>query len=408
MTGALARRPLSSGTTVSTRRRFAAHRMASLGLTAPARAQLAGDPLAVVRRLGAMQAQDLASGLWSLGIRTGGTVSDVLAAVDRREITRTWPMRGTLHWVPAADAGWMCRLLSAPAQRAATRMLAQLGLTDDLVDRAGQIWAEQLAAPGAQLSRSEASALLAEHGIDGSGQRTYHLLVRHCQRALLCQGPIRRTAAGGLEPTFVLHDVWVPAPHDPGPEQALALLAQRYIRGHAPVTERDLARWCDQPLRPVRAALADLVAAGRVRTETGPDGTAWLLPAETTLLPASAAPVEVPAGRREAPADPNEALLVPGFDEWLLGYADRSAQLRREDEPQVVPGGNGVFRGTVVAGAQVVATWRRDPTRRRGLALLVHPLAPLPARVTRALPGSAAAYGAFWEHDGEVAVRVDG
>jgi hypothetical protein len=74
----------------------------------------------------------------------------------------------------------------------------------------------------------------------------------------------------------------------------------------------------------------------------------------------------------------------------------------------VVPGGNGVFRGTVVAGAQVVATWRRDPTRRRGLALLVHPLTPLPARVTRALPAAAAAYGAFWEHDGEVAVRVDG
>ena len=401
MTGGAHRRRLSPGATVSTRRRLAAHRLGSLGLTAPTRGQLAGDPLAVVRRLGAMQAQDLASGLWSLGIRTGGTVSDALAAVDRREITRTWPMRGTLHWVPAADAGWMCRLLSAPAQRAATRMLAHLGLTDDLVERAGQIWAEQLAAPEAQLSRGEASALLAEHGIDGSAQRTYHLLVRHCQRALLCQGPIRRTAAGGLEPTFVRHDVWVPAPHDPGPEHALALLAQRYIRGHAPVTERDLARWCDQPLRPVRAALAALVSAGRVRAETRADGTAWLLPAETASLSEPAPPADVPAG-------PSEVLLVPGFDEWLLGYADRSAQLRREDEPHVVPGGNGVFRGTVVAGAQVVATWRRDPTRRRGLALLVHPLTPLPARVTRALPAAAAAYGAFWEHDGEVAVRVDG
>ncbi len=343
-----------------------------------------------------MQAQDLSGALWSIGIRTGGTVSDVLAAVQRREITRTWPMRGTLHWVPAQDAGWMCRLLSGPAQRAADRVLAHEGLTDEIVERVGQIWVEHLAAgnPGGEpgtMTRAEATALLAEHGVDGSGQRTYHLLVRHCQRALLCQGPIRRTASGGLEPSFVLHDAWVTDAADPGPEAGLRLLVERYIGSHAPVTERDLARWCDQPRRPLRAALADLQAAARVHPQTGPGGQQWFVPVEHV-----------------GTAPPEAVLLVPGFDEWLLGYADRGAQLTRAHERLVVPGGNGVFRGTVVAGARVLGTWRRDPAKRRGLGLTVTPFEPLPARVRRGLGEAAAAYGAFWEHPGEVSVRVDG
>ena len=411
----------------------AARRMTSLALIGATRLELAGDPAAVVGHLGAMQAQDLSSGLWSIGIRAGGTVSDVLAAIERREITRTWPMRGTLHWVPVADAGWMCRQLSGPAQRAARRVLAHEGLTDEIIERAGAIWAERLAgagrtpvesrpAPGAgsgpvaqpgQMTRAEATAVLAEHGIDGSGQRTYHLLVRHCQQGLLCQGPIRRTASGALEPTFVLLEAWAPtspgraAGADPtaGDQALLMLLIERYVGSHAPVTEADLARWCDQPLRPLRAALAALHAAGRVATARAADGSVWLVPGDRGPLPAVGSPA-VPA---PGPAtEPRSVLLVPGFDEWLLGYADRSAQLSREQQRLVAPGGNGVFRGTVVVDARVVGTWRRDPARRRGLALLVSSFEPLGTRVRRGLAEAAAAYGAFWEHPGEVEVRVDG
>ncbi|WP_284329354.1 DNA glycosylase AlkZ-like family protein [Demequina litorisediminis] len=63
----------------------------------------------IVTWCGAMQAQDLASGLWSLGMRlaagtTGATQADVEAALERREALRTWPMRGTVHLVPPEDA----------------------------------------------------------------------------------------------------------------------------------------------------------------------------------------------------------------------------------------------------------------------------------------------------------------
>lgn len=60
------------------------------------------SPLSVARWFGAMQAQDVASGHWSLGARcTGLTQSDVTGAFERAEIVRTWPMRGTIHIIPA-------------------------------------------------------------------------------------------------------------------------------------------------------------------------------------------------------------------------------------------------------------------------------------------------------------------
>src|SRR5262245_55821442 len=70
-------------------------------------------PSEVVARLGAVQAQDYPSALWAVGLRTrDGTRADVERAIAAREIVRTWPMRGTLHFVPAADAAWMLALLT--------------------------------------------------------------------------------------------------------------------------------------------------------------------------------------------------------------------------------------------------------------------------------------------------------
>ncbi|MEI2765850.1 MAG: winged helix DNA-binding domain-containing protein [Dermatophilaceae bacterium] len=352
------------------RRRVGAARLAALGLSRPLADR---SPLGVVHALGAMQAQELSGGLWSLGVRSGGALSQVLAAIDRHEITRTWPMRGTLHWVAAEDAGWMCRLLAAPAMRAAQRVLAAEGLTDAVIGRAGEIWAEHLAGAGS-MTRAEAALALSHHGIDAGGQRCYHLLVRHSQLGLLCQGPIRVSASGAMEPTFVLLDAWVPHARRPAREEALVLLAERYVRSHGPVTERDLAGWCDQPLRVVREAVS--LTDGRVRVEPVA-GAAYLVH------------VDAPE-----PSPRSPTLLLAGFDEWLLGYKDRAAQLTREQQRLVVPGGNGVFRGTVVAGSVVVGSWRRV-TSRSGVTVEVTGFGPLSATVRREASRAAAAYGRF-------------
>ena len=374
--------------TPAQRRDLAFRRLAALRL-APLAPVAARTPLAVVEHHLAMQAQDLSSGLWSIGVRTGGTVSDVLASVERGELTRTWPMRGTLHWVATADAGWLTALLAAPSMRAAARVLEREGVIDEVVERAGRLWTEHLTGAGA-MTRAEASAALTAGGVDPSGQRTYHLLVRQHQLGLLRQGPIRRTGAGpaSFEPTFVLADGGAAGAvgaaggcgsvRRPERAEALAILADRYVASHGPVTERDFAGWCDQPLRLVREAVA--ATEGRVRVETV---------GEAAYLVHEDAP---PAASEQT----SPVLLLPGFDEWLLGYKDRSAQLTREQERAVVPGGNGVFRGTLVADSAVVGTWRRAVARGT-ITVEVTPFT-RPSRALRSgADEAAAAYGRFWE-----------
>src|SRR4030095_2819369 len=71
------------------------------------------QPGDVVAWLGAVQAQDYLGALWAVGLRMrNGVEADVERALADGTIIRTWPMRGTLHFVAAADIRWMLELLT--------------------------------------------------------------------------------------------------------------------------------------------------------------------------------------------------------------------------------------------------------------------------------------------------------
>lgn len=320
---------------VTERRRLRRARLAALGL-APTlgRPRSPVSALEVARHVGALQAQDYQSGVWSLGVRSGLTLAEVEQAVERREVVRTWPLRGTLHFVPAEDARWMCRLLAARPLAGMGARYRELGITEDDVALAGQVLDRELTEP---MSRPEVSALLASHGIDPSGQRAYHLVGHHCMTGLLCQGPL-----SGRQPTFVRIDSWVPHSRAPSREEGMATVVERYVRSHGPVTEKDVAGWMSQPLAPAREALA-LLGDRVVREEV--DGVTWL-----THVDASP---PVPSGG---------VLLLPPWDELLLGYKSRDVSLPDEHLGRIVPGRNLVFQPSVVIDGEVAGRWRRRQT----------------------------------------------
>ncbi len=353
-------------------------RLVALGL-APALgdASTPVSALEVTRHLGALQAQDYASGAWSLGVRSGLTLEQVEQAVRDREVVRTWPMRGTIHWVPAEDARWMCELLGAPRGALATRY-AQLGITDAHIEQAGRLFAEHLTEP---MSRPDVIALLVEHGIDPTDQRAYHLVGHHCMTGLLCQGPLI-----GKQPSFVLIDSWVPHSRRPSREEALCTMAERYVRGHGPVTEKDLAGWLLKPLGLTREALA-LVEDRLVREEV--DGQVWI------------SHVDAPQPDGHAGVH-----LLPQWDEFLLGYKSRDVTLPPEHFHRVVPGRNMVFKPTLVVDGEVAGTWRRAGSGRRTV-LEVSPFGPLSATTRRGLDRAAGEYGRFAGTDVEVRI-LDG
>jgi hypothetical protein len=266
----------------------------------------------------------------------GAERADVEKAMDAGEVVRSWPMRGTLHLVAAEDLGWLLELAGGRPLAGAGKRRDQLGLTEGDVERARDVVVTTLSG-GRRMRRKDLLDALAHGGVDVSGQRGYHLLWYVAQTGTACLGP---TENG--EQLFVLLEEWVPAPRRLEREEALAELTARYFAGHGPATVADLVRWAGLTVRDVRAGLA--LAGDRLERLTV-DGVEHFLDPRT--------PQRLAACREEA----RGVFLLPGFDEFVLGYGDRGAVLSPEFADRIVPGNNGMFRATVVSDGRVVGTW---------------------------------------------------
>ena len=136
----------------------------------------AATPREVVSHLLAIQAQDYAGATWAIGLRLpGSTLADIERAIAERTIVRTWPMRGTLHFLAAEDVRWLLALLAPRVVERAARREAQLGLSAATFARARKLFADALLG-GRRLSRPDAMAMLEAGGVTPSGQRGYHIL----------------------------------------------------------------------------------------------------------------------------------------------------------------------------------------------------------------------------------------
>ena len=330
---------------------------------------------AIAAWFGAMQAQDVASGKWSLGVRLpGATEADIDDAFERAEVVRTWPMRGTIHIVPAADIRWMLELTAGRALDATLTRRKELGLDLDDAARACAVLDDELRLRG-RLTRSECLQVLNEAGIATDGQRGYHLLGYAAQTGVVCIGPNR-----GKEQTYALIDTWAPQQVRLDGEAALAELAFRFFRSHGPATIRDFAGWSGLTLTRARAGVT--ANEGRLVPRRFRDDDAWL----TADLAAM-----IEEGRT---ARWTAVVALPGFDEFVLGYKDRSVQVRDGDLDRIVPGGNGVFRATVCLDGQVAATWTRTIKRAEVLVEL-EPLREFSERQRQRIGRAFEAYGRY-------------
>jgi hypothetical protein len=337
-------------------------RLAAQGIGAPG-----PGPVAAVERMTAVQGQDLGQVLWAIGVRApGSTRADVRAAFDRGDLVRSWPMRGTLHALRADDLRILLSLTAERTLRSIARRATELGIDGALLGRARDTTIAALSG-GRSLGRDELFDVFRAAGIDPAAGRGYHLVQQLSQEGLVAWGPTARVGQA-----LVLLDEWAPASAPvPDRDEALRQVFVGYLRGRGPATESDAASWTKLPLGDVRRARA---AAGDQVEDLG-DG----------LLALADRPPSggVPTGH-----------LLPGFDEYLLGYADRSAQLDPRYADRVVPGGNGMFLPMAVVRGRVVGTWTRTE-RSRDVRVTVRPFVPIDAAAVRALDAAAARYGAF-------------
>ncbi|MFF2496062.1 winged helix DNA-binding domain-containing protein [Agromyces sp. NPDC058064] len=310
------------------------------------------SPAAALERLVCVQAQDLAAAKWVLGARVAdSSEASIDRAIDDRSLLRSWPMRGTLHFVEPELLRPILRLTAARLMQRAAKIHLGEGI-DDAVHRAARAVAIRELEGGRSASRDELQAAWAAAGIPIEGQRGYHLIWRLAIEGLLCCGPVETRA----RQRFVLLDEWSPAgPNEPADDdETLARLFTGYARGHGPVSARDFAWWTGLTLTRARLAVS---AAGDSVVAVGDERY-----------------VAVDASWPAARAATGRHVLAP-FDEYFLGYGDRTVFCSTADAVRVVPGKNGLFLPILVADGEVVGTWRRAPERRGSTAIELAPFA---------------------------------
>ena len=321
---------------------FLIERMTRQGLAARSAAEAAGVAAAAV----GLQAQDV--GAARLGVRARSAAVDEAAVINaiqhERSVVRTWLMRSTVHLVAAEDLRWMAALYGPVMERNHRTRWRNLGITEPMIETALAHARELL--DGRGLTRHELAAELTARGLElgRDGQVPTHVLAALTARGLTCRGADR-----GRDATFVLIDDWVPPAPTPG--DPLAELARRYFRAFGPATAADFTTWLGLPSGAAITSIRDEL------TEVEFDGRrGWTLGA---VQPA-------PAFR-----------LLPMFDNYLLGYRDRTAMLDPGRHPQVYVGG--IIKASVVCDGRVIGIWRLERSARTA-AVRVTPFKPFSRR----------------------------
>lgn len=286
--------------------------------------------MAVVQRLLAVQGQDPRGARLAIRARTSGLeATDVdRALTDDRTLLIAWLNRGTLHLVAREDYPWLHALTAPRLLTGNARRLAQEGVTQSKAERGVRVIERSLAQEG-PLTRAQLRERIAAAGVRTEGQALLHLLMLACLRGLAVRGPMV-----GRQHAYALVRDWLGEPAAPvDRDRALAELARRYLAGHGPAGERDLAKWAGLPLRDARAGLGAIASELQTRT----DGLLDL----TGRPPAA----ELPPPR-----------LLGAFDPLLLGWTSREAILAAHHQRIVTV--NGLFRPFALVRARAVAVWR--------------------------------------------------
>jgi hypothetical protein len=323
-------------------------------------------PGEVVAWLGAVQSQDYLGAKWSLGLRMQAAADDMIEqAFNDGTILRTHVMRPTWHFVMPADIRWLLELTAPRVNAANAYMVRQLELDDALFRRSNDVIANALQG-GQMCTRAELGVALAKAGILAEGLRLGYIIFRAELDAVVCSGPRR-----GKQFTYALLDERAPHARRLPRDEALAGLTRRYFTGHGPATVRDFAWWSGLTVADARAGLGMLAS----------DLTHEVIDGQTYYYPASMPP---------AVESPEQAFLLPTYDEILVGYAsfDKSRSGGQAINQNVV------FNPRIVIGGRIAGSWQR--TFNKGVVIVeIVPFAPLTAAEEAAIAAAAQRYGDF-------------
>lgn len=307
------------------------------------------SPRELVSWMGAVQAQDFAMMKWAVGIRLkSATLRTVEKALQQGEIVRTHVMRPTWHLVAAEDLRWMLQL-SARRIKAANDSYAKgagLDMPEALFSRSNRLL-ETILAGKKKLTRQELAEYFRREGVEADNHYMTRFLFRAEQEGIVCGG---ESKAG--KHAYMLLEECVPPVPALTKDEALARLARNYFRSHAPATLQDFLWWSGLSVSEAKQAVYLL---SHELTEEQWNGQTWYLHASCRTRGSLRGNVH----------------LLPPYDEYLLGYKDRTDVLPLEHSPRAFSR-NGLFYPVLLHEGQIVGNW--DRTAKKGGAAPTHTL----------------------------------
>jgi len=318
-------------------------------------------PVDVAERLLAVQGQDPRGARLAVRARTTGLSASDLdrELTEERSLLITWLNRGTLHLIRSEDYPLLQALTTPPLLTSCARRLRQEGVSEKAAERGVKTIERALADEG-PLAGAQLKERLEAAKVPIAGQAFIHLMFLSALRGISVRGPMV-----GKQHAYVLVRDWL-GPPAPAAARGVALaeLARRYLVGHGPADDRDLARWAGLPLRDSRAGLA-AIASELVEREDGLVDLAKRPPA--------------------APHPPPR--LLGAYDPLLLGWSSREEVVGPHKTLVTI---NGIFRPFALVDGRAVATWGYA-----GGEVTIEPLGKITRKATAALEADARAVKEF-------------
>ena len=335
--------------------------------------QIAGtkftQPKQIVEWMVAMQAQEYAIAKWAIGLRLpGSTDEQVEKAFTDGEILRTHLMRPTWHFVTPADIRWLLKLTAPRVEAFNAFTYRQQELDNKIFKRSNDIIAKSLEG-GKHLLRTELQTALKQKKITADGIRLSVLMMKAELDGIICSGPRR-----GNQFTYSLLYERVPTVKTISKEEALQQFAFRYFRSRGPATVKDFATWSGLTVKEGIAGAAMLPSHFIHENINGQ---------EYIFYPAS-----FTSGKMQS------SFLMPDYDEYGMGYKDRSAIFTAKMAFTQFKNENPFFNRMVILDGKIQGTWKRVIKNNKVVVETV-PFGPLSKTKQQALKKAIKKYCAF-------------
>ena len=326
-------------------------------------------PEDVVRWLGAVQSQDYAAAKWAIAQRAKNlTDSAIDRALANGTILRTHVMRPTWHFVAPQDIRWLLALTASRVHAASAYQYRRLELDQALFKRSNAVLIKTLR-DGKQLTRDELGFALRQAGIQANGLRLGYLIIHAELDGIICSGTRR-----GKQFTYALLDERVPTAKTLTRDESLAELTRRYLTSHGPATEEDFIWWSGLSRNDVKAGIE--IVKSKFENEKIEGKVYWF---PTTSYKKNLS---------------DNAILLPNYDEYIVGYTDRSAIFESSHANKLDARSNPLFQHTIVINGQITGTWKRA-FKKDAVIIELTPFAPMTKDERDIIIMEAKKYGAF-------------